>query len=103
MKTRTFAAFYKRVQPLQVWCNQARALVKDYYKAIDLKHNQLNLMDSQLVAKPFDGKNPFEKPSSDQGAENEQSDDVQIDSRLGDHHKIMALVLLAKRAGLESV
>ena len=63
VKTNSFADFHGRVQPLQRWCHQARILIKEYYKSIDLKHNKLDLIDSSLTGKPFERKNPFGQTS----------------------------------------
>ena len=49
-------------------------MVKDYYKTIELKHNQLDLVDSSLTGKPFACPNPFAAEQTSEIGENHDED-----------------------------
>lgn len=73
VKTKAFADFYDNVQPKQLWCHKARSLVKEYYKTIEVKHNKLCLIDSSLVSKPFERKNPFKQEAQSESLDLEDA------------------------------
>ena len=91
-----FAAFYDRVKTAQLWCQRSRCLVKEYYKTIDLKNNQLHLIESSLTGKAFDDSNPF-STKEDQSVGVKPPSAASSGKKTGnDYAKLLTVVLQAE-------
>jgi hypothetical protein len=75
ISTQTFIDAYERMQPLQNWFFQSKCIIKEYYKSVGLKHNQLGLVDSALIQKPLEKLNIFRVGLEDQTQEDVKMDD----------------------------